>query len=457
MGRFAGSATPESDMLSRWSSGFRAIGSGSARRSLCDRCHGRLLLLHRPIRRDVVFWAEWSWEPPLHASHLTVNFVLGSAQRGSDFFPTILAAALINATNWNDFVFFYVSAAFMLVTLLLDIVRVFWDDILRSPGWWIPVPFVVLTLAQYQDTLWAFQIAWTRRCSLRLVGALVLLRPIATVDAPRWGWPLPWAVVASYSSLQGLLVWPAGLMSSSRHGGRRDVRSSCGRRRGSSPFPSTSWASISVVRAAIGAAPPDTRQSAHWSHTGPPHLARQRDSHSYCWDLGRPTRRGDRGPPVRSPSVIVARAPGGGKAARPGRRRSAWPSIVLTLAFDVLLVPARIVGSVTSGDRLPVRHLQLATGGRRLRCMPFCWARDVRRHARPVRFASRFAGPLGRRSDRGGVVRGRRARENRPHGPQHELPISWRTIGRLPLSLAAPYVWPDLRSTATVIAVLLAE
>ena len=76
--------------------------------------------------------------------------------------------------------------------------------------WYLPVMLLLFSFVQYQNTLWGFQIAWYL-VTLSLVGALYLLdRPhlthVAFLAAIIAG------VVASYSSLQGLTVWPVGLV-----------------------------------------------------------------------------------------------------------------------------------------------------------------------------------------------------------------------------------------------------
>ena len=74
-----------------------------------------------------------------------------------------------------------------------------------------PVAFLTLTLAQWQNTIWGFQMAWY----------LVVLalarddRPHSIGPSLRWAIfvvAIVAAVVGSYSSLQGLLIWPVGLV-----------------------------------------------------------------------------------------------------------------------------------------------------------------------------------------------------------------------------------------------------
>ena len=74
-----------------------------------------------------------------------------------------------------------------------------------------PIAFLTLTFAQWSNALWGFQIAWF------LVVLASGLCVIALLDRPRLTW---WAfiaaalaaVVGSYSSLQGLVIWPVGLL-----------------------------------------------------------------------------------------------------------------------------------------------------------------------------------------------------------------------------------------------------
>ncbi len=325
---------------------------------------------------NVIFWDEWSWTPLFHASHLTISSFWVQHNEDRIFFPTILAAALVNTTNWNDFAFYFVAAAFMFITLLL-IVRVFWDEILRSPGWWIPLPFLVLTLAQYQNTLWAFQIAWSV-VLVALVGALVLLRNVRP-SMLQMGLAIALGFVASYSSLQGLLVWPAGLI----------LLASRGQTRRSFIL----WSAAAIV------AIPLYFVGFNYGESGTASL------HQILANLplvvkGLLISLGSVIPTITAgisgnglseligallliASIIVARA--WWREGRPaGAKAFCVALIVLTLAFDVLLVPARIVGSVTAGtaSRYATFNWPMIVG---LYAYAILWARDARYYPVPVR------------------------------------------------------------------------
>ena len=54
------------------------------------------------------------------------------------------------------------------------ILGVFWGEIRKAPLSWLPLPFLVLSLAEYQGSLWAFQFAWL----------LILLAVVSGVALP---------------------------------------------------------------------------------------------------------------------------------------------------------------------------------------------------------------------------------------------------------------------------------
>ncbi len=126
------------------------------------------------------------------------------------FFPNLIVVLLTRTTHFNIQVEEYLSAV-MLVTAVGLII---WAHKRRSPEtpwlYYCPVVILALSIVQFENTLWGFQMAWYL-VLLSLAVALVLL------DRPTMTWwvmvaAIVAAVVGSYSSLQGLLIWPAGLV-----------------------------------------------------------------------------------------------------------------------------------------------------------------------------------------------------------------------------------------------------
>jgi hypothetical protein len=126
------------------------------------------------------------------------------------FFPNLIVVALAHTVHYNITVEDYLSALMLFAATALFI----WSHKRRSPRtpllFYCPVAFLTLTLAQWQNTIWGFQMAW-------YLVLLSLAVTIALLDWPRLAWPIfalavCAAVVGSFSSLQGLLIWPVGLV-----------------------------------------------------------------------------------------------------------------------------------------------------------------------------------------------------------------------------------------------------
>ena len=147
-----------------------------------------------------------------HAHSGTLQFSTLWAQHNENriFFPNLIVLALAYTTHFDVITEQYLSA-FMLfgaTTLVICAHK------RRSPErrwiWYCPVAFLLLSLAQAGNALWGFQMAWYL---VLLTTALALF--LLDQEPLRWpllGGAIAAAVIASFSSLQGLLVWPAGLL-----------------------------------------------------------------------------------------------------------------------------------------------------------------------------------------------------------------------------------------------------
>jgi hypothetical protein len=76
--------------------------------------------------------------------------------------------------------------------------------------WYCPVAVIMFSIVQHQNTLWGFKFAW-------YLVLLALTVTLALLDRPNLTWwllvlAMGAAVIGSFSSLQGLLIWPAGLI-----------------------------------------------------------------------------------------------------------------------------------------------------------------------------------------------------------------------------------------------------
>jgi len=158
---------------------------------------------------SVAFWDSVAWTNLTSPKGLTLGTLWAQHNESRTFFPNILAYVVINITSWNDVALMLISATLM-VGALGVIISGLWREIRMAPLRWIPLPFVVLTLAQYENTLWSFQIAWPFTLFFLLASLRLLLKEELSIG--RLSGAVLLGVIASYSLLQGLLIWPAGLI-----------------------------------------------------------------------------------------------------------------------------------------------------------------------------------------------------------------------------------------------------
>ena len=126
------------------------------------------------------------------------------------FFPNIVVEILAHTVQFNIRLEEFLGAFLLVVATAF----VMWAHKRRSPStpwlYYSPVAILVLSIVQYGNTIWGFQLAWYM-VMLSLAATLLLL------DRANLTWitlvgALAVAVVGSFSSLQGLLIWPAGLV-----------------------------------------------------------------------------------------------------------------------------------------------------------------------------------------------------------------------------------------------------
>lgn len=149
------------------------------------------------IRQSYLHGFDWS---SLWAQH-NENRIL---------FPNLIVILLARTTHFNVKIEEYLSAAMLIAAmtfLILALRR-------RAPSipllYYCPLAFLGFSFVQWSNTTWGFQIAW-------YLILLALMVAIYALDRPRLTWWLfglavVAAVVGSFSSSQGLLIWPAGLV-----------------------------------------------------------------------------------------------------------------------------------------------------------------------------------------------------------------------------------------------------
>ena len=161
---------------------------------------------------NVVFADQWSDVNLIAASyhgHLTLAALWAQHNENRILFPNLMMLAMSRLDAFNVSAEEYLSAVFLFTAVALIIAA----HKRRTPAPWIaycPVVILMLSVVQAENILWGFQMAWYL-VLVALAGVLYVLdRPTLPVVSLVGAMIL--AVVGSYSSLQGLFIWIAGLL-----------------------------------------------------------------------------------------------------------------------------------------------------------------------------------------------------------------------------------------------------
>ncbi len=159
-----------------------------------------------------MIWHD-QWDDVLLISHshtLGLGALWSQHYENRIFFPNLIVLLLAYTTHLNVVVEEYLSGAMLVVATGLLI----WAHKRRSPSipwiYYSPVAILLLSFVQYENTLWGFQMAWYL-VFLSLAAAVVILDRAILTWLVLTGAILA-GIVGSFSSLQGLLIWPAGLV-----------------------------------------------------------------------------------------------------------------------------------------------------------------------------------------------------------------------------------------------------
>jgi len=171
---------------------------------------------------NVPFQDTWNGSLPLlqdlNHGRLSLALLWAPHNENRMLFPNLVLTFLDSVTRMNEHIDMLVSAGlFLIATFLLCWLAC------RSLGvhlaWLIPLPWLILGLAQVENTLWAFQFAWM--LVLLCTSVCLALTELGPNRPLYFGACCVVAVVASLSLLQGLLIWPVGLVFGVACGWRR--------------------------------------------------------------------------------------------------------------------------------------------------------------------------------------------------------------------------------------------
>jgi hypothetical protein len=157
---------------------------------------------------NTIYEDQWSDIAVIY--HPTWGTLWAQHNENRIFFPNLIAITLAHTVQFNITVEEWLSAGMLAMATAL----VIWAHKRRtSSAPWIyycPVALLAFSIVQYGNTLWGFQVAW-------YLVLLCLAITIVLIDSETLTWPFlvvagAAAVIGSFSSLQGLLIWPVGLL-----------------------------------------------------------------------------------------------------------------------------------------------------------------------------------------------------------------------------------------------------
>jgi hypothetical protein len=145
-----------------------------------------------------------------YVGHTDLSMLWAQHNENRMLFPNFIVLALGALTHFNIVTELYLSAVILVIAFSL-IVFGHWRDLgIRHPILYVPLGFLVFSFGQYGDTLFGFQVAW-------YLIFLALAVVIFLLNTFRVEWivlsaAIATAIVGSYSSIEGLLIWPVGIV-----------------------------------------------------------------------------------------------------------------------------------------------------------------------------------------------------------------------------------------------------
>jgi hypothetical protein len=162
---------------------------------------------------NVPYQDGWSDITVIHQcySHLfTCGALWTQHNENRIFFPNLVVVILAHTTHFNIKVEEFLSGLMLIAATFLLIHA----HKRRSPDipwlYYCPVVILACSVVQYGATLWGFQLAWY--LVLLAVASVVLLLDRDELGASTLAVAISAGVIGSFSSLQGLLIWPIGLV-----------------------------------------------------------------------------------------------------------------------------------------------------------------------------------------------------------------------------------------------------
>lgn len=163
---------------------------------------------------NVVFADAWDMVLVFHkffSGRLTFADLYAQHIEHRMFFPKGAELLLGLLTRYNNVAEMYVVVSCFLITAVVLLVA-FRREIGLPLIFFVPVALLIFSFRQYENMLWGFQISFVFTQTFGVLALYLLSSSRGNFGAYAFAAALGSATIASFSTAQGLLVWPAGLL-----------------------------------------------------------------------------------------------------------------------------------------------------------------------------------------------------------------------------------------------------
>src|SRR5215211_7254874 len=163
---------------------------------------------------NVVFADAWDMVLVFHkffSGRLTFADLYAQHSEHRMFFPKGAELLLGLLTRYNNVAEMYVVVSCFLITAAVLLVA-FRREIGLPLIFFVPVALLIFSFRQYENMLWGFQISFAFTQTFGVLALYLLSSSRGNFGAYAFAAALGSATIASFSTAQGLLVWPAGLL-----------------------------------------------------------------------------------------------------------------------------------------------------------------------------------------------------------------------------------------------------
>ena len=158
---------------------------------------------------NVPFWDDWSMVPMFVAilsGHFSLSALWIQHNENRMLIPNIVTIAVGMLTHYNTKVLMFLSA--MILTAVVALLAAVWVRTRLSLWLFAPISIVLFGIIQNENTLWGFQLAWY----LVILCVIVSIMSLTNNGLKWYVVAVLTAVGASFCSLQGLIIWPVGIL-----------------------------------------------------------------------------------------------------------------------------------------------------------------------------------------------------------------------------------------------------